>query len=146
MKESVKMDEVDRKIMGLLYTNARIPISEIGRTISMTQPAVKERIQKLEDQGIISAYRAKFDRKKLNKGIMAFVLFKTSKCLEFVSFCEATEEVSELYRISGEFNYLIKVLCESMESLSAFQDSMLEIGVSNTLIVMNTHIEEKIMF
>lgn len=52
MQNAVKLDEIDHKIMNLLYENARISVSEIGRIISMTQPAVKERINKLEDQGL----------------------------------------------------------------------------------------------
>ena len=59
MQNAVKLDEIDHKIMNLLYENARISVSEIGRIISMTQPAVKERMNKLEDQGVIVAYRTK---------------------------------------------------------------------------------------
>lgn len=67
MQNTVKLDEIDHKIMNLLYENARISVSEIGRIISMTQPAVKERINKLEDQGVIAAYRTKFEPAKLIK-------------------------------------------------------------------------------
>ncbi len=67
MQNTVKLDEIDHKIMNLLYENARISVSEIGRIISMTQPAVKERINKLEDQGVIAAYRTKFEPAKINK-------------------------------------------------------------------------------
>ncbi len=66
MRETAKPDDTDRKIMNLLHTNARMPVAEIGRHISMTQPAVRERIQKLEEQGIITAYKAKFDPGKLD--------------------------------------------------------------------------------
>ena len=76
MQNTVKLDEIDHKIMNLLYENARISVSEIGRIISMTQPAVKERINKLEDQGVIVAYRTKFEPAKLIK------TFKHSSCLK----------------------------------------------------------------
>ena len=76
MQNAVKLDEIDYKIMNLLYENARISVSEIGRIISMTQPAVKERINKLEDQGVIAAYRTKFEPAKLIK------TFKHSSCLK----------------------------------------------------------------
>ena len=76
MQNAVKLDEIDYKIMNLLYENARISVSEIGRIISMTQPAVKERINKLEDQGVIAAYRTKFEPAKINK------TFKHSSCLK----------------------------------------------------------------
>ena len=79
MQNAVKLDEIDHKIMNLLYENARISVSEIGRIISMTQPAVKERINKLEDQGVIAAYRTKFEPSKINK------TFKHSSCLKRVN-------------------------------------------------------------
>ena len=72
MQNTVKLDEIDHKIMNLLYENARISVSEIG----LTQPAVKERINKLEDQGVIAAYRTKFEPAKLIK------TFKHSSCLK----------------------------------------------------------------
>lgn len=145
MKEKIKLDDIDHKIMKLLYKNARISVSEIGRKVSMTQPAVKERIHKLEDQGIIAAYRAKFDPAKLNKEIMAFVMFKTSQCGDFVHFCESAPEVTDLYRISGEFNYLMKIMIDSMESFAAFLDSLMKFGLSAPLIILKNEFEEKLM-
>ncbi len=108
MQNAVKLDEIDHKIMNLLYENARISVSEIGRIISMTQPAVKERMNKLEDQGVIAAYRTKFEPSKINKNIQAFIMFKTSQCSDFIQYCNAAPEVTDLYRISGEFNYMMK--------------------------------------
>lgn len=144
MKGHIQLDDIDRNIMRLLHENARISVSEIGRIISMTQPAVKERIQKLEDKGVIAEYKAKFNLSKLNKEIMAFVLFKTSRCLDFVRFCETSHEITDLYRISGEFNYLMKTMTDSMESLAVFLDSLMEFGLSSPLIVLKTCIDEKI--
>ncbi|MFD7521876.1 Lrp/AsnC family transcriptional regulator [Paenibacillus chitinolyticus] len=146
MRETAKPDDTDRKIMNLLHTNARMPVAEIGRHISMTQPAVRERIHKLEEQGIITAYKAKFDPGKLDRGIQAFMLFKTVKCREFVRYCDSSPEVAELYRISGEFNYMLKTRSESMESLAEFQDTMMVFGVSNTLMIMHAHVEDKSPF
>ncbi|WP_326288744.1 Lrp/AsnC family transcriptional regulator [Bacillus glycinifermentans] len=77
------MDSVDRNILSLLHENARMPIAEIGRKIAMTQPAVTERIRKLEEKGIIAGYKAILAPKKLGKDVTAFVLFKTNNCLDF---------------------------------------------------------------
>jgi len=146
MKNTVNLDEIDHKIMNLLYENARISVSEIGRIISMTQPAVKERINKLEDQGVIAAYRTKFEPSKINKNIQVFIMFKTSQCSDFVQFCNSAPEVTDLYRISGEFNYMMKVMIDSMDSLAAFLDSLMKFGLSSPLIVLKNEFEEKISF
>ncbi|HDR6275231.1 MULTISPECIES: Lrp/AsnC family transcriptional regulator [Bacillus] len=146
MQNAVKLDEIDHKIMNLLYENARISVSEIGRIISMTQPAVKERMNKLEDQGVIAAYRTKFEPSKINKNIQAFIMFKTSQCADFIQYCNAAPEVTDLYRISGEFNYMMKVMSDSMDSLAAFLDSLMQFGLSSPLIVLKSEFEEKLSF
>ncbi|HDR8111786.1 TPA: Lrp/AsnC family transcriptional regulator [Bacillus cereus] len=146
MQNTVKLDEIDHKIMNLLYENARISVSEIGRIISMTQPAVKERMNKLEGQGVIAAYRTKFEPSKINKSIQAFIMFKTSQCSDFIQYCNAAPEVTDLYRISGEFNYMMKVMSDSMDSLAAFLDSLMQFGLSSPLIVLKSEFEEKLSF
>lgn len=137
------MDGIDSKILSLLHENARMPVAEIGRTIAMTQPAVTERIRKLEEQGIIAGYKAVLSPKKLGKDVTAFVLFKTSNCLDFQEFCSQSPDVIELYRISGEYNFMMKIITASMESLTVFLDSCSPHGFSSTLIVLSAAIENK---
>jgi Lrp/AsnC family leucine-responsive transcriptional regulator len=137
------MDQIDSKILSLMHENARIPISEMSRMIAMSQPAVTERIRKLEEQGIITAYRAQLSPHKLGKYTTAFVLFKTNNCKDFVAFSEASPEIVDLYRISGEYNFLMKVLTETTESLAHFLDACSDFGFSTTLIVLSTTFEDK---
>ncbi|MBP2001394.1 DNA-binding Lrp family transcriptional regulator [Paenibacillus shirakamiensis] len=137
------MDRVDSKIVSLLYENARIPISEMSRNIAMSQPAVTERLRKLEEQGVITAYRAKVDPYKLGLHTMAFVLFKTNTCKDFVAFSESSPEIVDLYRISGEYNFLIKVLSETTESMTRFLEKCNVFGFSTTLIVLSTDFEDR---
>lgn len=139
------MDRIDSKILSLLHENARISAAEIGRTIAMTQPAVTERIHKLEEQGIIAGYRAVLSPKKLGKDVTAFVQFKTSNCLDFQEFCSQSPDVIELYRISGEYNFLMKITTATMESLTAFLDMCGPYGFSSTLIVLSEAIQNKSM-
>lgn len=139
------MDRVDRNILSLLHENARMPIAEIGRKIAMTQPAVTERIRKLEEKGIIAGYKAILAPKKLGKDVTAFVLFKTNNCLDFQAFCSNSPDVIELYRISGEYNFMMKIITASMESLTAFLDSCSPYGFSSTLIVLSAAIENKLI-
>ncbi|WP_199614811.1 Lrp/AsnC family transcriptional regulator [Paenibacillus alkalitolerans] len=137
------MDQIDYKILSALYDNARIPVSEMSRMIAMSQPAVAERLRKLEEQGVIKAYRAELSPTKLGKHTTAFVLFKTNNCKDFIAFSEACPEVIDLYRISGEYNYLMKVLTETTESLAQFLDACNAFGYSTPLIVLSTAFEDK---
>ncbi|WP_139992883.1 Lrp/AsnC family transcriptional regulator [Paenibacillus paridis] len=137
------MDQIDAKILSLLHENARMPISEMSRMIAMSQPAVTERLRKLEEQGIINAYRVQLSPQKLGMHTTAFVMFKTNSCPDFITFCEESPEIVELYRTSGEYNFLMKVLTETTASLANLLDKSNVFGFSSVLIVLSTAFEDK---
>ncbi len=139
------MDEIDKQIMQLLQRNARMPVSQISKEISMSQPSVKERIIKLEERNIISGYTAAFNLNKLNRGTTTFILLKTEYCQELVDFCEQAWEVTDLFRISGEYNYLIKVQTASIGELAEFQDSLMKLGPSKSHISLKNILENRIL-
>ncbi|WP_268624298.1 Lrp/AsnC family transcriptional regulator [Paenibacillus alvei] len=138
-------DDIDQKIMQLLQRNARMSISQISKEVSMSQPSVKERMIKLEEKNIISGYKAEFNLRNLNRGTTTFILLKTERCQEVVDFCEHAREVTDLYRISGEYNYLIKVQTASIEELAQFQDDLAKIGVSKSHISMKNILENRVL-
>ncbi|MGG1616083.1 Lrp/AsnC family transcriptional regulator [Paenibacillus sp. NRS-1781] len=138
------IDDIDHKIMQLLQHDARISISQISKEISMSQPSVKERMIKLEDRGIISGYSTVFNLRELNRGTTTFILLKTEHCQELVDFCREAKEVTDLFRISGEFNYLIKVQTASVEEIAGFQDSLVKFGPSKSHICMKNILENRV--
>ncbi|ADO58931.1 AsnC family transcriptional regulator [Paenibacillus jamilae] len=140
-----QMDDIDHKIMKLLQHDARITISQISKEISMSQPSVKERMTKLEERGIISGYNAVFNLRELNRGTTTFILVKTEHCQELIDFCKAAKEVTDLFRISGEFNYLIKVQSSSVEEIAEFQDSLVKLGPSKSHICMKNILENRVL-
>ena len=137
------MDHVDSRILELLQENSRITMSELGRVIGMTQPAVTERVRKLEDKGVIKKYRAVLEPEKLGKPIMAFILMQTNSCTEFDNFAKESPEVIDLHRISGQHNFLLKVQTKSMEALEEFTNKLGAFGHSTTLIALSTRFEQK---
>ncbi|AKG37364.1 Lrp/AsnC family transcriptional regulator [Paenibacillus durus] len=139
------IDDIDRKILQLLQHNARMSISQISKEISMSQPSVKERILKLEDRKIISGYSTVFNLSNLNRGTTTFILLKTERCQELVDFCSKAKEVTDLYRISGEYNYLIKIQTASIEELAEFQDSLTKLGPSKSHISMKNILENRVL-
>jgi Lrp/AsnC family transcriptional regulator, leucine-responsive regulatory protein len=104
----------------------------------MTQPAVKERVRRLEEQGIITGYHASISQEKLGKHTTAFVMFRTKQCAAFIDFCKQSPEVTDMYRISGEYNYMLKVVTRSTEELVAFSERTGDFDFSYTLIVLLT--------
>lgn len=139
------IDDIDKKIMQLLQHNARMSISQISKEVSMSQPSVKERIIKLEEKNIISGYTTVFNLRDLNRGTTTFILLKTERCQEIVDFCKDAREVTDLFRISGEYNYLIKVQTASIEELAEFQDSLIKLGPSKSHISLKNILEHRVL-
>lgn len=137
------MDRIDLNILSILHDNARITVSEMSRMIAMSQPAVTERLRKLEEREVITGYRARIAPSKLGKYTTAFVLFKSNACKEFEAFSEAAPEIVDFYRTSGDYNYLLKVVTETGETLEAFLETCNAFGFSTTLVVLSTRFEDK---
>lgn len=137
------MDTVDKQIMLILQEQARISMTELGKQVALSQPAVTERVKRLEEKGVIDHYRAIISPKKVNKSTTAFLLFHTKNCEKFIHFCERSPDVVELHRISGQYNYLLKIVTECMQSLEAFINASGEHGDSTTLIVLSSPIPLK---
>ncbi|WP_257352075.1 Lrp/AsnC family transcriptional regulator [Pseudalkalibacillus decolorationis] len=139
------IDDIDKKIMQLFQDNARISISQISKEVSMSQPSVKERIIKLEEKNIISGYTTSFNLKNLNRGTTTFILLKTEHCQELIDFCKDAWQVTDLFRISGEYNYLIKVQTASIEEVAEFQDSLIKLGPSKSHISLKNILENRVL-
>lgn len=135
------MDELDKEILLVLQEKGRISMTELGKEVALSQPAVTERVRRMEEKGIIDHYQAIVKADKINKPITAFLLFHTKSCENFVTFCNASNEVVELHRISGQYNFLLKVVTETLQSLEVAINEMGTFGDSTTLIVLSSPIE-----
>lgn len=118
-------------------------MTDLGKEVALSQPAVTERVRKMEEKGIIDHYRAIVKPEKINKPITAFVLFHTKGCESFVKFCDISNEVVELHRISGQYNFLVKIVTETLQTLEVTINEMGTFGDSTTLIVLSSPIEYK---
>ncbi|MBB6673694.1 Lrp/AsnC family transcriptional regulator [Cohnella nanjingensis] len=137
------MDPIDQKILLLLQEQGRISMAELGRSVALSQPAATERVRRLEDSGAIARYRAEVSPAAVGKPIVAFLLFRAHACDAFAAFCRASPHVAECHRISGEYNYLLKVASASMAALEAFENECDKYGSSTTLIVLSTTVAHK---
>ncbi|QYR24331.1 Lrp/AsnC family transcriptional regulator [Paenibacillus sp. sptzw28] len=139
------MDQVDKLILLHLQNQARISMTELGKLVRLSQPAVTERVRRLEESGVIEQYRAIVPPDKIGKKSAAYVLFRTNDCDAFVEFCRSSPSVIECHRISGEYNYLLKVLTESIHELEVFENSIDKFGNSTTLVVLSSPINHKLL-
>lgn len=149
----VSLDQKDVAILKLLQHNARVTIKEISDKVNLSTTPVYERIKWMEEAGVIRQYATLVDPAKLNKHLMVIVYVslrqhnKTAG-LKFVKAINEMSEVLECYSISGEFDFMLKVVVEDMNVYYDFHVNRLSeienIGNVQSVFVMGivkeTHI------
>ncbi len=116
---AITLDEKDISILKLLQSNARITVKEIADTIHLSATPVHERIKWLEENGIIKQYAALLSPEKLGKGLMVICYVSLRQHdkkagLKFIESIQQLNEVTECYSISGEFDFMLKVMATDM--------------------------------
>ena len=119
------LDKKDMAILKLLQENARVTVKEISAKIHLSTTPVHERIKRMEESGVIKQYVTLLDHSKVKKGliVICYVSLKEhSKNAgnKFIKTIHELTEVTECYNISGEFDFMLKVICEDMNSYYDF--------------------------
>lgn len=119
------LDKMDRKILDILQRDCTMPVAEIGKQVGLSTTPCWRRIQKLEDGGVIQRRVALLDPGKVNAGVTVFVAITTSQHSEewlnrFHAAIQDFPEVVEFYRMSGEVDYLLRVVVPDIEHYDAF--------------------------
>ncbi|WP_456077692.1 Lrp/AsnC family transcriptional regulator [Kaistia terrae] len=119
------MDRLDRKILQILQEDATIPVAEIGRRVGLSTTPCWRRIQKLEEDRVITKRVAVLDPKKVNAKVTVFVSITTSQHNEewlkrFAEVIRDVPEVVEFYRMSGQVDYLLRVVVPDIEAYDLF--------------------------
>ncbi|MCK1995201.1 Lrp/AsnC family transcriptional regulator [Peribacillus muralis] len=138
----IELDRTDKKILSWLETNGRMSMKELAQQVSLTAPATKERVNKLEDTGVIKGFKTEIALEKLNSGLTAFVLFETDRCKDFYDFCLRHPDVLECHRLAGQYSYLIKISTYSMETLEQFVDEAIKYGKSSTHLIFSSTLKD----
>jgi Lrp/AsnC family transcriptional regulator len=119
------LDEMDVKILGLLQRDCTRPVAEIGKEVGLSTTPCWRRIQNMEAAGIIKARVAVLDPVKVNAGVTVFVSIKTDQhSLAWLEAFHAAAvdfpEIVEFYRMSGDVDYLLRVVIPDIAAYDAF--------------------------
>ncbi|WP_166337502.1 Lrp/AsnC family transcriptional regulator [Flavobacterium lotistagni] len=119
------MDTTDKKLLGLLQTNASLTTKALSLKLNLSVTAVYERIKKLEREGTIEKYVALLNRSKIEMGFVVFCHLKlVQHTKEFVTKFEnevvKLKEVLECYHVSGDYDYILKIAVKDMEAYREF--------------------------
>ncbi len=125
MYENTNLDQIDRRILRELQSDATIAIAELADRVGLSQTPCWKRVKRLTDTGIIEKRVALLDRDKLELGLVVFVAVRTASHDEtwlerFARGAAALPEVVEFYRLSGETDYLLKVIVRDIAAYDQF--------------------------
>ena len=142
----MKLDSIDRHLLNFLQQDAKQTNKELASKLNMSVTAVYERIKKLEKSGVIDSYVTLLNKKSIERAFVAFChikLVKHSQDLvnQFEKIVATIDEVLEVYHLSGDYDYLLKVHVKDMESFRKFMVNKLtnieHIGSSNSMFVIS---------
>jgi Lrp/AsnC family leucine-responsive transcriptional regulator len=135
--EAKLLDEVNLRILKELEENGRLGMAELGRRVSMSPPAVAERVQRLERAGIIAGYRAEIDPRALGFPVSAIVRIRPApgQLQRIPEVAKETPEVAECYRITGEDCYLMRLYLRAIDDLEDVLDLFTPYGQTTTSII-----------
>lgn len=133
------VDALDTRIINLLKENSRYSFAALGRKISLSPTSIRERVQRLEDLGIIESYSVKINHALLGYGIEVFILLKIFDGKLNLALKEiiSMEEVQEAYRITGPYNIHIKAILKEQKQLQDFIDKLIHYGSPTTLLILS---------
>ncbi|HKE49081.1 MAG TPA: Lrp/AsnC family transcriptional regulator [Rhodanobacteraceae bacterium] len=134
------LDATNVRILDALIDDPRIAMSELARRIGMSAPAVTERVQRMQDAGVIRGARLDVDQAALGLGITAFVRVRPmpGQLPAIAELARATPEIVECHRVTGEDCFIMKVLVGRVELLEAVLDEILKYGSTTSSIVQST--------
>lgn len=138
--DAVLADARNLALLRLLRADPRTPVSELARQVGLSAPSTRERIQRLEETGVIAGYRLDLDPAALGYPITLFIRIRPEpgKLARIAELARATPQVSECHRITGEDCFILKAHIEGLDRLDALLDSFLPYGQTTTSIAQSS--------
>jgi len=143
--KDIALDTTDRQIIAELAKDGRISFAELGRRVSLSSPAVTERVRRLEQTGVITGYRAEIDPRALGYSLTAIVRVKPAvrQLSKIAELAADIPQIEECLRITGEDCFYMKLHLGSIEELPSVLDRFLLYGETTTSIVNATPVPRR---
>ena len=135
--EVPEIDAYDTRILAELQRDARMTMAELGRQVHLSQPAVTERVRKLEMAGFIKGYRAVVDYQRLGYGIRGIIRVGRAEYARVVKLIEQTPEVVNAFNVTGEDSWILEIAVIDVEHLDAVVTKFFMLAETSTSIVLN---------
>ena len=145
MIRRVKMDNIDRRIIELLQEDGRMTIIELSKQLNLSRPSVKDRIHKLEDNGVIEGFTARISSEAIGKNLSAFIQICNIKltCTGFLDMLKNETDITECHKVTGAMSYMVKVEVVSKKDLENLVDRLSQHAHLNVSLILSSPIINK---
>jgi Lrp/AsnC family transcriptional regulator, leucine-responsive regulatory protein len=142
---SSPFDGVNRRLLEQVVANPRTSLADLARKVGMSRPSVAERLQRLEEAGVVLGYRVELDPAALGLPITAYVRVRPGlrQHSNVAELARKTKEVVECHRITGEDCFLMKVHVASVQHLETVLDRFLAYGQTVSSIVQSSPVPQR---
>lgn len=142
------LDDLDRHLLSLLQANARDPAASLGRKLKIARTTVVARIARLEREGVVAGYGVRLGQKLEHAAVRAIcgISVDAKRAPAVIRALERIPEVEELSAVSGQFDYMVFLCCETPEKLDVLLDQLGQldgINQTQTSIVLSRKIDRR---
>ena len=139
------LDPVNRRLLALLGDDARTSVAELARQVNMSAPAVRERLGRLEQAGVIRGYRVDVDPAAIGLPVAAWVRVRPGpgQLPKIADLARRSPQVSECHRVTGEDCFYMELHVRSIEELEELIDGFLIYGTTTTSIVQSSPVPRR---
>ena len=139
------IDSINAKLIEELQSDARTSVAELGRRVGLSAPAVAERLQRLEADGVIRGYRAEVDPRALGYSLTAVMRIKPAprQLPKVAELARKTPQIVECHRVTGEDCFYMELHVRSIEELEELIDGFLIYGTTTTSIVQSSPVPRR---
>jgi len=134
------LDPMDCKILAELQQNARVTFAEIGRHIGLSNPAVIERVRRLEESGVIEGYHARINLTKVGYTVRAIVKISIAgdQLARFAVRAQKVPEVQECHRVTGSESFILQIAATDVAHMERIIDQLMPYVATNTSIILGS--------
>ena len=140
----MQLDKKDLRILEALQTDARQSLAAIGKRIGLSQPAMSERVRKLEEAGVIEGYSARVNLRAIGVGLQAIIRIQTTHLgiAPYVKLFKTMPEVLEADRVTGEDCFIVRCAIAQPEDLQRVVDALAVHGAVTTSLVLSSPVRK----
>ena len=139
------IDATDWNLLHMLQKNARLTFAELGRKLKLSPPAVAERVKRLEERGVIRAYRADIDLGALGRTLNVYLtaVVAPKDYPRFRKMVESLDEIFECHHVTGEGSFILRAAVTDVAALEVLIQKLTAFGPTTTAVILSTSLDRR---